>query len=216
MKLLLSLLLILPIFGQLIRIPYADRIGLMPTDLVVGLVLVLWVFNAIKEKKFLITKSFALPFVFFFGWALFSLILNIADLSLQFTDALQSLAYYLRYLSYFLLIFVFIQELKSKKNLESYFKNLLFFSAFIIAILGFLQLSFFPSFYELRMHEIGWDPHIGRLLSSWFDPNFLGGYFVFVLSLLGGEIWSVIQKLKDGKNKGFLHSSLHSSVEMTR
>lgn len=215
MKFLLSLLLILPIFGQIIRIPFAERLGIMPTDILVAIILVLWILSSVKQKKPLFTKSIALPSLFFFGWALFSLIINMADLSLSVAESFQSLAYYLRYLAYFLLIFVCIQELKSKKGLEEYFKNLLFFSAFIIAVLGFLQLSFFPSFHDLRMNEIGWDPHIGRLLSTWFDPNFLGGYFVFVLSLLGGEIWLVIQKLKCIKAKGFLRSSFHSSVETT-
>jgi O-antigen ligase len=51
----------------------------------------------------------------------------------------------------------------------------------IICILGFLQLKYFPSFLELGMYLGGWDPHIGRLLSTWFDPNFIGGYLAFML-----------------------------------
>jgi O-antigen ligase len=54
-------------------------------------------------------------------------------------------------------------------------------STALICILGFLQLKFFPSFYELEMHLQGWDPHIGRLLSTWFDPNFIGGFLAFML-----------------------------------
>ncbi|MFH0821048.1 MAG: O-antigen ligase family protein [Candidatus Peregrinibacteria bacterium] len=55
------------------------------------------------------------------------------------------------------------------------------FSLALIAALGFLQLYFFPSFLELGLYLKGWDPHIGRLLSTWFDPNFVGGYFAFIL-----------------------------------
>jgi len=54
-------------------------------------------------------------------------------------------------------------------------------SLFLITILGFLQLKFFPSFYDLGLYLEGWDPHIGRLLSTWFDPNFIGGYLAFML-----------------------------------
>ncbi len=54
----------------------------------------------------------------------------------------------------------------------------------LIVILGFLQLKYFPSFLELGMHIKGWDPHIGRLLSTWFDPNFIGGYLAFMLGLV--------------------------------
>jgi len=39
------------------------------------------------------------------------------------------------------------------------------------------SLKFFPSFKDLRMNELGWDPHEGRLLSTWFDPNYVGIYF---------------------------------------
>ncbi|TSC62788.1 MAG: O-antigen polymerase, partial [Parcubacteria group bacterium Gr01-1014_106] len=30
----------------------------------------------------------------------------------------------------------------------------------------------------------GWDPHPGRLFSTWLDPNLLGGFFVLTISLL--------------------------------
>ena len=42
------------------------------------------------------------------------------------------------------------------------------------------------------MHLEGWDPHIGRLLSTWFDPNFIGGFLGFILSItiaLGLYYW---------------------------
>ncbi len=54
-------------------------------------------------------------------------------------------------------------------------------SMVLIAALGFLQLKYFPSFLELGLYLDGWDPHIGRLLSTWFDPNFIGGYLAFIL-----------------------------------
>ena len=56
-------------------------------------------------------------------------------------------------------------------------------SMVLIVALGFLQLKFFPSFLDLGLYLDGWDPHIGRLLSTWFDPNFIAGYLAFMLSL---------------------------------
>jgi O-antigen ligase len=56
-------------------------------------------------------------------------------------------------------------------------------SMVLLIILGFLQLKYFGDFFELGMQLQGWDPHIGRLLSTWFDPNFIGGYLAFMLSI---------------------------------
>ncbi len=67
-----------------------------------------------------------------------------------------------------------------------------------IALLCFLQLKYFPSFFELGMHYKGWDPHIGRLLSTWFDPNFVGGYISFVLGLVFA-LWIYFWNKKDKK-----------------
>jgi O-antigen ligase len=36
------------------------------------------------------------------------------------------------------------------------------------------------------MEEKGWDPHINRLLSTWFDPNFVGGFLAFTTCILFG------------------------------
>ena len=34
------------------------------------------------------------------------------------------------------------------------------------------------------MAKYGWDPHVGRLLGSFFDPNFMGGFLSLVLALV--------------------------------
>ena len=51
------------------------------------------------------------------------------------------------------------------------------------------------------MAILGWDPHIGRLLSTWFDPNYLGGLFSFLLVLMAGifsySVPGSIKKVQD-------------------
>jgi O-antigen ligase len=58
---------------------------------------------------------------------------------------------------------------------------------FVVAVLGFFQIIIIPDFAQLAA-EGGWDPHQYRLLSTFFDPNFVGGFFVvglnFVLAAL--------------------------------
>jgi O-antigen ligase len=51
---------------------------------------------------------------------------------------------------------------------------MVFVTSVILSILGFVQLILFPDF--SFMAQYGWDPHQGRLLSTWYDPNFLGGF----------------------------------------
>ena len=195
---LLSTLLAIPIFGQLLRVPLFDRIGLMPSDLFVIIILFVWFIKNIQNKTSLFPvqafhKQIFWPIFAFFGWAIISLTINIGYFHLNFSESFQAFAYYGRYLSYVLLIFVFLTEMKNIKVSENFWKYLLYIPAFCIALLGFAQLEFFPSFFALGMHEQGWDPHIGRLLSTWFDPNLLGGYFAFILSILAGDIWNMIK-----------------------
>jgi len=204
MKKLLTILMFIPVIGQLLRLPLVDRMGVIPTDLFLIFVLIIWGLNSLIYKKKKVLKILFWPTLAFFSWALISLIYNIGDLNLTLSETLQSSAYYFRYLCYFLLIFVFYNNIKPKDI--SYWKNIIYFSAFLLAIIGFLQLKYFPSFYDLRMDEQGWDPHIGRLLSTWFDPNYIGGYFVFVLSLLGSDVWQLWKNNQKTSNKFFILS----------
>ncbi len=52
----------------------------------------------------------------------------------------------------------------------------------IVTLLGYLQLIIFPNF--AFMAKLGWDPHVGRLLSTFFDPNFFGMFLVMMLTLV--------------------------------
>jgi len=51
----------------------------------------------------------------------------------------------------------------------------------IIALLGLMQLILFPNlgFWE----RLGWDPHQQRLISTFLDPNLVGGFLVVGLAL---------------------------------
>lgn len=52
----------------------------------------------------------------------------------------------------------------------------LVFVALALAAGGFLQLQLLPNLEQLAA-TAGYDPHINRLVGSWLDPNFSGGYF---------------------------------------
>jgi len=179
---LLSLLIFSTIGGQLLRIPYLQGTGILLSDLILGVIGVFWLFQLItKQSKIKLNKT-NLLLILFLGFTLVSLLFNIYTLLSH--DSLISLFYYLRLLAYISLFFI-AQDLPKQ---QSKIFNLTIGTSLALVILGFLQLKFFPNFEVLRMQEKGWDPHIGRMLSTWFDPNFLGGFFAFVLSLMGGVL----------------------------
>lgn len=120
---------------------------------------------------------------------IFFLSLCLAGITLPTNDFLQSGFYLFRYTFLFLFAIVVYDELSGNTKKQILFIQTIVGSAVVLAILGFIQLVIYPDFRE--MAERGWDPHIGRLLSTWFDPNFLGSFFSFVLSIMAGifSIW---------------------------
>jgi O-antigen ligase len=65
----------------------------------------------------------------------------------------------------------------------------------VITFLGFLQLIFFPKFDNplFPLTEWGFDPHQGRLTSTFLDPNFVGAFLVLTLGLI---IFKLIQSVR--------------------
>jgi hypothetical protein len=51
--------------------------------------------------------------------------------------------------------------------------------------LGFIQLWVLPDLAVLS--ALGWDPHVGRLVSTVLDPNFLGGSFAVLMAVHGAS-----------------------------
>lgn len=52
----------------------------------------------------------------------------------------------------------------------------------VVALVGFLQLWFVP---EIAVLGGGWDPHEGRLVATWLDPNFVGVALLMAAMLAG-------------------------------
>jgi O-antigen ligase len=52
------------------------------------------------------------------------------------------------------------------------------------------------------MAQYGWDPHQGRLLSTWYDPNFLGGFLGLAAVIILSRVLVFLRenKLWDNKN----------------
>ena len=144
-------------------------------------------FSLLGTFYFLILKkSFKIPrysylFLLFFLVAAISLFIPSAELPVD--KLLPSFFYLLRYISYLLsgvVVYNMVDKrILSKKKID----NTFILSGLFIAIAGFIQLIVLPDFTTLDP-DLGWDPHKNRLASTFFDPNFVGAYFVTCLALI--------------------------------
>ncbi|MFA6436578.1 MAG: O-antigen ligase family protein [Candidatus Gracilibacteria bacterium] len=168
--------------GELTRLPLATANGLLPNDLLLALLTGVWLFDKVFLERAWPPLKLSAPFLAFVGIAALSLINGSQALTLK--ETFLSGLYLVRFIEYGALIFIVSDLTKNDSKTHLRLFHILLASAGLLAIVGFLQLKFFPNFTEFQ--NLGWDPHINRLLSSWFDPNFVGGLFAFVISLILG------------------------------
>jgi O-antigen ligase len=93
---------------------------------------------------------------------------------------LSGLMYAVRWAEYSFL-FLIATDLSLNKKTAWRLVMAMTWTGLALAILGFIQLKLFPDF--TFMVPRGWDPHVGRMLSTWFDPNFLGGYLAALTTI---------------------------------
>jgi O-antigen ligase len=164
--------------GQLGRISLPTReIGLYLPDLLLvgGLGFYL---SGFRLKQRLSPPRLTKPIFAFSVVALASLILSFPLFKVR--DVFIGSLYLLRWIAYALVYFV-IYKL-ARRGLKDVFGYILILGGLAVAGSGFIQLLVFPDFAPMTIY--GWDPHYHRLISSFFDPNFTGGFLVLNLCLL--------------------------------
>ncbi|MFA4826889.1 MAG: O-antigen ligase family protein [Candidatus Shapirobacteria bacterium] len=160
-KIILYLLAISFAFGQLARINIFNT----SIPIVDFLILALVFFNLLGYYRVKHLKITNKPLLFFllFAWISFGI-----NLIIHHYPPLKPLLYLLRLTG---LLSLFILPL-NKKLLSQKFH--LFLSIALIAniIFGFIQYFFWPDF--TYFETFNWDPHLYRLVSTFFDPTFTG------------------------------------------
>jgi O-antigen ligase len=162
-------LIISVITGQITRI---GNLGVL-TDLLIPFYLGYWLLTRDKKRPLPFSKSILLVVVWLF-YLLGNLLIN-----LNFIPAvggeIGAILYWVRLASYMSLLLPLIDyRSQNPERVDNQLWYMVFVSSVILSILGFAQLVLFPDF--SFMAQYGWDPHQGRLLSTWYDPNFLGGF----------------------------------------
>ena len=179
---LFALLLLAPVTGELFRIPVFG-IDFMLSDLIIPPLFLFWCIDKIKYDRRLRLGKVGKTVIFF----LFVLTLTYFMNFFRFDTKEMLVGFTLmgRFAMYLILAVLGFDMLDRDKTgrFRKVLLGAMITSMVLICVFGLLQLKFFPSFLELGMYLQGWDPHVGRLLSTWFDPNFIGGYLAFMLGV---------------------------------
>lgn len=111
----------------------------------------------------------------FVGWAAVALLLNAFEYS--FSELVVAKAYLVRLASVFVLAWCVAYDPPPR----GYLVNGFVLAGSVLLVLGLLQYLLVPDF--RFMVQDGWDPHVGRLLSTFFDPNYFGVFLVLLMAV---------------------------------
>jgi len=177
------------IAGQMVRIPIGGG-TIVASDLILFAVIFAWIFKKlVRRESFFISNPINLPLIILD--VIMALSLVWALVILPRGEVISGSLYFFRFIAYQMIFFLVQTSIKSVAHAKQIF-FLILGSGAVLSILGFIQLIIFPDFSS--MTPAGWDPHIGRLLSTWFDPNLLGGLFAFLALLMIAQM--LIEKVK--------------------
>lgn len=166
------------VLGQLIRLPVGDS-AILPNDIILPVLIITWTLKRLAGQRWeLRSHSLTIPIVLTLLVMGLSLVINMGRENTRewFSGAL----YFFRWVEYLALFWIGQDIFHTHERSYRYLK-ILMGAGVTLAVLGFIQLRVFPDFSS--MVPQGWDPHVGRLLSTWFDPNFLGGLFVLLIAI---------------------------------
>lgn len=204
--------LFLPVVGELYRLPFGPDNGTLISDVAIGAIALVWLFEKVNahararthasaptkitsrsESKSLLPSSLTKPLAIFSAIAVFELLVSLSFLKIG--EVAAGSLYLVRLVEYVMLGIITMDTVhpQTKTNagdtrtLNKSARRLLsamIISALLIAIAGFIQLIVYPDLGKLE--EYGWDPHQNRLVSTWLDPNFIAGFLAFILAILSG------------------------------
>lgn len=173
------------IIGQLMRLggSQSSSGGMLMIDIAVIWYLFWAIFNIVVTKKKLILTFPTLLFICFGLVAGSSLLIHTGTIPAP--DYKVALFYWFRlalFVASALVTPTIIQTEIEAKRLTHW----LIGCGAILTVVGYAQLLIFPDF--ALMSQFGWDPHEGRLLSTFFDPNYFGMFLVIIISILLARI----------------------------
>lgn len=188
LKFLTILLLLFYPLGEITRFSLGGSTAITLTDILVFIVVLYWLLlNIIKKTN--IKNSLFIPFLIFISVCVLSLVINFKAYAIN--ELFISSLYLIRWIFYACILFV---SMSFNVKFKSTIKNTLLFSGGLIVVIGYVQYFLYQNLRNL--FYLGWDDHLYRLFSSFFDPNFTGSFYVLYFLFLLGFIF---QKTKHQK-----------------
>jgi len=151
--------------GQIYRINLFN-VSFPLIDIAIILLFLVNFYSHLKTKNFKISNKYFLYFIIF-AWI--SLLINLFRYQINSLNPV----FYLIRLSCLLSFFIF------PVNIENKFKKIFYLSIIANIIFGFIQYFFWPDF--TYFNSLNWDPHLYRLVSTFFDPTFTGLIYLFLI-----------------------------------
>lgn len=161
-KIALYFSIILFFFGQLFRLNFLSF-----SFPIFDIALLLFSTSNLLSRK-ISFKNLRSPVFYFVLISLFTLAIN----WIRFPFSFNSLFYWLRLNS---LLSLFLFPLKIDPKTDKFFRLILWSSL----IFGLIQYLFWPDFTYFSVYN--WDPHLYRLIGTFFDPTFTGLIFLMFL-----------------------------------
>ncbi len=164
--------------GQVIRIPlFGGEGSVIPNDIILLPTAAIWLLQRLASGRWPMPKlRIWWPMVALLLAMVASLFMNRDNFLGR--ELLASSLYIIRWIEYAAFLLLVLDEAQrpgGHRRLLSWIMSI----GVLVALLGFVQLRVFPDFSSMVPN--GWDPHIGRLLSTWYDPNFLSGFFAMLI-----------------------------------
>lgn len=122
--------------------------------------------------------------------------------------------YLLRFILYSGTLFLVYNLVESKVLELQQLIKVWVITGLIVAILGFIQLLIYPNLNDwyFDLTSFGFDPHQGRLVSTFLDPNFTG---IFLTIIFGLVIWQMMQQKSFHRLSLFILSILLVAIVLT-
>lgn len=172
--------------GEFGQFPFGATLSVSLTDLLLALTIGFLLIWQVGIKRSRLWPDQFEWMIVFWVWA---------GLSLVFSKDLSGGVYLGRFILFSASFYLGWVLINSKVVKQTQLINWMIISGLILALAGFFQLVFFPNLTGLT--DLGFDPHQGRLVSTFLDPNLLGAFLNICLGL---TLWRFL----DTRNRRWL------------
>jgi len=181
--------------GLLIRIPFGGG-GILLADILLPLFAISWLGIRVFYDRGFPRVSWWWPSISFIMIALLSWIWGAWGLDLK--AKILSFSYIIRFVSILILGWAAYEQVvggKCQGVSSNRILDRLFSIVGIIIFIALIQFFFIPDISNFSTVG-GFDPHIGRLLGTWMDPNFVAGLLAFFLPVMCGRLYEQMRSEK--------------------